>query len=1606
MAIQGGYAPPGVYTSTTLETLNQTQPTIRGRVPTLIGTGRQTVENKGVALVRGSSATIDQRIVGEDPTGRMVSGQNPDGSYNLTEFDGSLTQLKVRHLPVVSGDGSGTITNNPSSVVATINGNAVVVLAVNGTDGIITLAEAPAQGDDVRVSYYFNRMDTLVENEDVSSQVSTSISELYASSGTFVITSTTNTLSISADGVSGVVTLPQATAAERAVSIQRVVAQINDAGIGSLEADTYTDSNGEENLYLTANGSITIGNGTANQALGLFQGMTGSTRTRTFFTANGPIVDGSNSGVVTTDVNLVSVRVNGNLVTPVSVDGANNSVTLAEAPVVGSSVTITYYHNTFRNQFDYLPGSNIRSIDRVALTYGSGGLSGVYTQGVDFILQDDKIIWGTAASSSAGLVQNGEVTFGSTQVAVGLRDERAYNLECTRVLNANGSVVTNKVQLPFVPVDGTGTGTATKNPAMVTAISGVSLADALESNSPLTITRVETNGQVTFAESVPSNHKVFATFYYSNIQDNFNDNAYTLEVLSVGASGTGTYSVSTPARTLYNVSYEGKGTDLTEIAISFPSGSEANPEVRVSGGSPVEENVTLQIENFAETPAILFAEGSETYFPVSGSSSDLQASIDNQAITVDFDSPMGSGRLSSVANLVGDVIPYDPVSNGTNYGNTATTRSMNLTIDGVAFNPVQINQVGDDVDSWVSEINAEASVNVPTYTAMGQFSSWEAKNNTYKSFKFSYKGDVNGRSIVATVTLTEAVYLTPSNLASEVTDRLADAVATIVAADADMNGLTISCEADNDGRLVFSLDSLPLANDAYGFIEFIADDDTSFLTLAGVDYDSEARTLVDNGDQTKWGYLPVAAKSRTTLSTGELRDRLILKNRTLMGNNYYAPVELGVEVNSGVLLSDAGFTSGDVARAHRSAVIDSPTLVLTLGWTEVDASGIPAKTLYDGTGAEDANDTLVFEIDGTTVNIPLTSSNNGTLVPITGVLSDINFALTNAGLLAEGHIEGATIRIVVSSANLSSYIKVGAGLANDTFQIVEGATSSAQGVSAQAMVSALMSHSVAGGSFDTALFSEQPATISAAGFFTEKAIAFVATEVGTGRHYLGMESLSAGNSSVINITGGGVLRRGVGLRLTTDSIATGEAAYQGFFVTSDSLNGSGSANTSVLNDGIGADGVIGQTYVDDVTGLTINLLPRTNGLGYPTGANATLSFKVGATFTSDANIPVVAIPGVSMIVSNTTGTAVGDTAVVESFLSNDQEKEPNLGQTYYVDYTIDRNLYNTRVFTNLNDVIKTYGPISPENSLSLGAYLAFINGAVSVACKQVQLASGQTTLTEEQVLQAIQDIEGEIQPGLSPSVITPLVPMTSTILAELSNHCDLQSSLRYRSERRAVVGVASGTQPREVQNLARAVGNSRVCIVYPDLAYVSFTDEVGVNQRYLVGGEFVAVAVANATSNTSLDAATPWTGRVINGFSALARNLDEVDANATANAGVTVLHQSVDGIKVRHGLTTNMSSILTKTPTVVQIADHVQVRARTLLERYIGVKYVPQTVQQIEGRVNAFFKQLVRDQIISTYTGLNVSRDANDPTQLNIEVFYKPVYPLLYIQFSFTIQGG
>lgn len=1605
MAIRGGYAPPGVYTETIFESPTpQNNPT--GRIPLLIGAGSETFAISGVTMVRGSSSTIDQPIVEEDASGRVVKGKLPNGAFILGDYDGVNRQVRTRQWPLVTGDGTGSTAISPSSVTATINGQQIVVLAISGGEGLVTLSQAPKEGDDVRISYFFNRTDTFVSAEDVSSQVSTLSSDLYASSGDMEIDASSNTLILTVDGVPSIITLPlKGDAVSRENHLTSIVSRINSSTAASaqtLSASTYTNNLGSVNLKLSADGSISVGAGTANSALGLIQGQTGSTRTNTFYVSESPIVDGSNAGRTTTEVADVTVLVDGVAVTPSSVDGATGAVTLPNAPRIGQTVKISYYHNTFQDSFDYIPSRDVVSVERVSLVPDGGGASSLFIEDVSWVLREDKLYWGTFASVSEGGVQNGATSFGPNQITTLLKDERVYMAECANVTDTSvipPRTLPNVFKLPHQPMDGTGTATPTNRTDLVVVRTGVSISDALERN-PVNVTRVNpADSTITLSSPVPFGHKVFATFYYNNLQDEFAiaGGGYTISVQSIGNSGQGTYSVENSGLPMKGVSFTGKGTDLSLTSIVFPSGSEVVSDASFGAGVAVEENITVTLSNFEPTPAIFTTPHSAPFAMNVTNSNTMLVTIDQSAKVVDFARPAANSQgqnamlhKSFFTTLVGETLPYTAASDNTSL--EGATGDLFLTIDGV---DISISGIFNTATEIATALNAASESAPATYTAMSPMGTMDLVGASYDQLSIHYKGDTKETTI--DITIPADSYATADELAEAIQAEIVAEVAVLGGADADLLPIVISVSSSSN-FLTFTLETLAVG-DTYAYVEFVEiGGGVDFAHIAGIDVDAA------NGTQTKFGILPIASVVSNDIVDGvgtHKVERLVLRSRTLLGDNYFPPVDLGIEVVGG-LTTETGLAPQSVM-ASRRAVVEAPSLLLRAGWADQGATSVSSVVFYDGTDSDfDANNVLNLDVSGTLISVEFTASGAGTTADLFTGAGTVEAQLVAAGLTVL--IEGSNLRIVGASSELD-YIKVLDGSANSVFGLSAGTLRVPALVQAEAVASALMNNGdyVAIADYVIPSAVDLPTSVSATGF-TKEAVAYI-SEDPTGLKFVNFESLTTGVGSIIDFTGGtSVTTVGTGLGITTSSGAVGEGFYQGFYVTSSNPLGTGSSGTSTLNDGVGQDGVIGQTYVDDVTGFSFTILRREGGQLYPTGANATLTFKVSDTITTNANIPVNVIPGVQIIVSNTVGTLVGDTALVETF--NKSGSEPLNGQEYFVDLTRRKATYNTGVFTRLSDVISAYGDISPQNPLSLGAYLAFLNGASSVALKQIPLEEGQSEPSLEQMSSALVEIEGEISAGLSPSVIVPLLPASSVLLSDISLHCDVQSSLRYRSERTAILGCPAGTSPEQASALAQGTQNSRVRLVYPDILSLTVTNTQGISETFIVDGRYMAVAVACATTKSTIDPATPWTSSVVVGFDGLLRTLDAVDANRTANRGVTILQQQGGSLKIRHGLTTDMSSILSKTPTVVQIADEVHLRARNLLNGYIGQKYLPSVVGQIEGRVNMMFKDLVKQQIVDSYTGLSVSPDPQDPTGLLVEVYYKPIFPLLYIQFTFNIRSS
>lgn len=451
-----------------------------------------------------------------------------------------------------------------------------------------------------------------------------------------------------------------------------------------------------------------------------------------------------------------------------------------------------------------------------------------------------------------------------------------------------------------------------------------------------------------------------------------------------------------------------------------------------------------------------------------------------------------------------------------------------------------------------------------------------------------------------------------------------------------------------------------------------------------------------------------------------------------------------------------------------------------------------------------------------------------------------------------------------------------------------------------------------------------------------------------------------------------------------------------YTISSTDANGSGSGgdNTGYLN----------QTYIDSVTGfrLTVNegvLVIYTSGdrLGY----NITQDFVTSAT-------PTRAVPGVRVRVANTTDIVVDDTGLVKTY--NLSGNEPNVGDFYYVSFTettqFDSDgLKKAELYSKEKDVIADTGPLSVTNNLGLAAHLAFLNGSSILALLQIEKTSGADDAPDSRYIAGIDYFNEPMEGGVRPALMQP-VTTSSPVISYLRTSNTIQSGIRYANERFSYFGFATNTTPTAAQTIARAMNNELMVGIYPDGAVTSITDELGNEVEYLVDGAYMAAAVAGRDTSPAFDVAEPLTRKPVVGFRRLFRRMDSVTAAQTANSGLTLLEELAAGIEVKFALTTNISSVLTRTPSIIRIKQFVQRGSRSILQSYIGSKLLVQRKAEIEQTLKSYLAALQQANIITAWTDVLAEPDPNDPTIINVTAYYSPVFPLLWIVITFNLRSN
>jgi hypothetical protein len=656
-----------------------------------------------------------------------------------------------------------------------------------------------------------------------------------------------------------------------------------------------------------------------------------------------------------------------------------------------------------------------------------------------------------------------------------------------------------------------------------------------------------------------------------------------------------------------------------------------------------------------------------------------------------------------------------------------------------------------------------------------------------------------------------------------------------------------------------------------------------------------------------------------------------------------------VTINQGTVETVLGFTTFASVNGTTSAINKPATMLGSLVGPFNITVGL--------------NDAFNVRVNGVDYSVTLPP---GAAVTAAAVVAAINAVVASVASVGTG-VNLNKVRLTSTTNDSGSAILINIGSANAVLGFTQNQFASQTLVTAQEVVDVLM---------DTVLF--------AAG-----AVAYVAPI--SGRDYITFESLLVGAAtssigfstsanSAFNVTSG------TGITPGTDG-DVGEDAQNNYVVTSTSPLGSAGTGTP------------GQTYTDARTGLRFTVLPASTGSYTPAGF---FTMEVGPTFHVSPSVPRYSVGGLELLVSNTVGVGVNDTATLVTY--NPSGVEPTVGDFYFISYRYLKQDYSPKIYQQLKTIEANFGRTSSENRVTLAAYLAILNGAVLVIIKQVLKVPNTNQASDQAFNAAIDELATPLPGNIKPDILIPLATSTA-VFTHLTAHCEVQSNIRNQSERIGFIGFASGTSPTSAQTVARGLNSSRILALYPDSSVITLTDSLGQSFESLVDGSFFGAAVAGSAVSPAVDVATPYTRRRIQGFTRIPRIMDPVEANQTAVAGITILEDLDPIIRIRQGLTTNMTSVLTRLPTVVQIADFVQQQSRAILDSFIGTKFLASRTNEVVVSMTSLFKSLVQAEIVGAFTGMSAEIDSEDPTILRFEMFYSPIFPLLYIVLTFNLRA-
>jgi len=427
------------------------------------------------------------------------------------------------------------------------------------------------------------------------------------------------------------------------------------------------------------------------------------------------------------------------------------------------------------------------------------------------------------------------------------------------------------------------------------------------------------------------------------------------------------------------------------------------------------------------------------------------------------------------------------------------------------------------------------------------------------------------------------------------------------------------------------------------------------------------------------------------------------------------------------------------------------------------------------------------------------------------------------------------------------------------------------------------------------------------------------------------------------------------------------------------------------------------------------------------GQNVTVTSLTGTSSGFNGTFPLYSSTGNTFTVLNTTLSGNGATGLT----SGSGTQYVGATGTVSVSYSHQFGGYGT--FTSYTQMGNLFGPpvsgSTINSSVSLAAYLAFLNGAYSVSVLPVARvsSSGISTASDSDWVRAFTPVTAgsditRLGNLVGVDVVNPLYGFTTngvlqssvsgnTVGSGINNYLNAMAS--YGTYQRAFLGI-DGTSNQitsnNIQAFVSGFNNTRATVVYP--GSVIFNPGINpangnTNTTVAVPGYYLASAVAGVFVGQP-NVATPVTNKVVNGFVSIPNQISLLDAQSSyLPYGVSVVRQKRDGnLWILQGLTTNVSTWLTQEISINAIGDQLAREIKNALDTsgVTGSPMTPSTISAAVGTVHSTLINLVSSGLIQSYNNLEYLVNPASPTTLNISFQYAPTYPINYLQVTFSLN--